>query len=332
MKIHPENNQLARYKILINKYLSKEEIKAFHQKSNLLGAWEVLQVWLWIVGAFALVAWKFNIITIIIALFILGGKQLAAAIILHDCSHYSLFKSKKLNVWIGNIFGAYPVFQNIGQYRPYHLQHHVATGTSQDPDINLTKGYPTTKAGMIRKTLRDLIGLTGIKAFFGVILMHIGLIKYNLGNQIEWVPKEERSWGILIKNTIYNLSGPIIFHLLFFSIFWISGKPWLYSLWWISYFTTQNFVLRIRSMAEHSMVEDRNNPMQNTRTTYANFFERILFAPLHVNYHAEHHLLIAAPCYQYPKLHKLLKDRGFYKEGLIANNYFEIVKMAVKDF
>jgi fatty acid desaturase len=111
-------------------------------------------------------------LAIVIALFIIGGKQLGCAIIMHDASHYSLFKSKKLNDIIGNFFGAYPIFNNIEQYRPYHFQHHIATGTSDDPDINLVKGYPAKLAGMIRKLGRDLIGLTGIKADAGLLAMH----------------------------------------------------------------------------------------------------------------------------------------------------------------
>jgi fatty acid desaturase len=54
-----------------------------------------------------------------------------------------------------------------------------------------------------------------------------------------------------------------------------------------------------------------------------------LFAPLNVNYHLEHHFMVAAPCYNYPKLHKMLKERGFYKEALLAPNYREIIKMAI---
>ncbi|MBK6274243.1 MAG: fatty acid desaturase [Saprospirales bacterium] len=61
----------------------------------------------------------------------------------------------------------------------------------------------------------------------------------------------------------------------------------------------------------------QNDPYKNTRTTYANFIEQILFAPLHVNYHLEHHFLQNMPSYNSPKLHELLKERGFYKFGLL---------------
>lgn len=329
MDIRPDNHQLLRYKTILHQYLSKEEIKSLHEKSNWKAAWEVAKVWIWIIFAFVLAGAYPNPLTIIIALFILGGKQLGCAIIMHDASHLSLFKTKRLNETIGNWLGAYPVLQNVKQYRPYHLQHHVATGTDDDPDINLTKGYPTTAKSMARKFLRDFAGASGIKGIFGVILMHLGYLKYNLGNLITKIPASERSFKTVVANGWKNLRGPLAFQLILLGILWLSGHTWLYLLWWAAYITTNNFSLRVRSIAEHSIVEDRNNPLRNTRTTYANFIERILFAPLNVNYHLEHHFMVAAPCYNYPKLHKMLKERGFYNEALLAHNYREIIKMAI---
>lgn len=323
-----QNNKSVAYKEIIHTYLSKEEIKSFHKKSDLKAIGEILSVWLWIFAAFALVYFYPNIFTVFVALWIIGGKQLGCAIIMHDTSHYSLFKTKKLNDIVGNWLGAYPMIQNVRQYRPYHLQHHIATGTSDDPDKKLTAGYPTSRLSMTRKFLRDLSGLTGIKGFFGVLLMHLGFLEYNLGNTV--IKIKPKNAAEVLRNALKNLSGPIIFHIIFFSIFLLLHKPMLYLLWWGAFFTTYNFCLRVRSIAEHSVVPDSNNPYTSSRTTYANLFEKILFAPLHVNYHTEHHLLIAAPCYHNPAIHKLLKERGYFEKGLLENNYRNIIKLAIR--
>jgi fatty acid desaturase len=309
--VKPENHQVVKYKKIINGYLTKEEIKKLHEKSDWKGFLEVFSVWGWIIFSFALVSFFPNIFTVIIALFILGGKQLGCAIIMHDASHYSLFKSRKLNDIVGNFFGAYPVFNNIEQYRPYHFQHHIATGTSDDPDINLVSGYPAKLAGMIRKLARDIAGLSGIKANTGLFAMHFGILKYNLGNMIEKIPKEERPWKIIFRNAFYNLRGPFLVNFILFSILWAAGHPLLYLLWIGAIITTFNFSLRIRSIAEHSIVEDTSDPYKNTRTTYANFIERILFAPLHVNFHLEHHFLQNMPSYNSPIMHKMLWKEDF---------------------
>jgi fatty acid desaturase len=323
-----EVNHLNWYTAKLREFLTPDEVKQVMHKSDLRAGLEVAAMWLWIIFAFALVGFYPNVFTVIIALFILGGKQLACAILLHDCSHDSMFSSRKVNQFVGNWFGAYPILQNLEQYRPYHRQHHMYTGLDDDPDMSLTKGYPTTAFSMMRKVARDLVGATGVKAQIGVLAMHVGIIKYNLGGLVERVT-EKKDWRETISNAFNNLRGPLTANLIMFGILYLLGHPMLYLLWIGAMFTTYNFSLRIRSMAEHSMVEDRTNPQKNTRTTYANFIERMLFAPYHVNYHAEHHLCMGAPSYNLPKMHEILLQKGFYKDGVLEDNYWSIVKLAI---
>ena len=311
-------------------YLSKEEIQSLVKRSDLKAALEILHTWGWITFAFALSAIWTNPITILISLFILGGKQLGCAIIMHDTSHYALFKSKRANILIGNWFGGYPLFIDLQRYRPYHLAHHSHTGHDNDPDIGLTTGYPAGNKSFMRKILRDLLGLTGIKAFVGLMIIQAGLVKFTLGgSKPEWLPKDERK-GVFGHLGIFfrNMAGPIASNIILWALLWIVGYGWLYLLWIGAYLTTYQFCLRIRSIAEHSVVPDRTDNHTNTRTTYANFIERLLFAPHHVNYHAEHHLLMTVPCYNLPRMHSMLKERGFYTKGLLEPNYLAIIRLA----
>ncbi|MBP6731561.1 MAG: fatty acid desaturase family protein [Chitinophagales bacterium] len=324
-------NHLKWYKTTLHHYLSNDEIKLVMEKSDWKAAFEILHTWAWIAFAFALVGFFPNPFTIVISLFILGGKQLACAIILHDCSHESMFTSRKLNRFVGNWFGAYPIFHDVDKYRPYHLQHHMHTGLDDDPDRPLTTGYPTTRISMVRKFLRDFFGPTGIKGNGAVILMQMGVLKYALNGKAEWVSLKDRSAVEIVTTALRNLTGPVAANLILFSILFAFGQPWLYLLWLGALVTTNNFSLRVRSMAEHSMVDDRTNPQKNTRTTYANVVERILFAPHHVNYHAEHHLCMGAPSYNLPLMHKMLLAKGFYQQGTMEGNYWKIVKQAVVD-
>jgi fatty acid desaturase len=307
---------------------TEKEIQGLMKRSDWRGGWEVLKIWFWIAVAMTLAAAYPHPLTIIPALFILGGKQLGCAIIMHDASHYSLFKSQRLNRWLGNFFGAWPILHNVQQYRPYHLRHHRYAGTEDDPDLNLALNFPTYLASFIRKLLRDLSGINGMKGLFGVLAMHTGYLRYSLGGKVERLHEKLNSKEKLAL-AWKNLKGPILFHLLFFGLFWGIGFWWLYLLWWAAHFTTYQFSLRIRSMAEHSMTPDLSDPHQNVRTTYANFLERLLFAPLYVNYHAEHHLLMGVPAYHYPRMHRMLLDKGYYqKQGILAKGYWGLVKQA----
>ena len=104
----------------------------------------------------------------------------------------------------------------------------------------------------------------------------------------------------------------------------------MYLLWLGALLTTFNFSLRIRSIAEHALVENAEDPIRNTRTTYANWLERMLFAPHHVNYHLEHHMLMSVPSYHLPQMHRKLKERGFYEKGLLEHGYWNIIKQCIK--
>jgi fatty acid desaturase len=315
--------------INIHDWLSKDEIKMLTQRSDLKGAWEVFKTWAWIGGTLAVVGYFPSVFTIIPALFILGGKQLACAILMHDGSHRSLFKTHWLNDFCGNWLGGYMIVNDLHRYRPYHLKHHTNTGTFKDPDLSLTKGYPTTVISFMRKLGRDFSGITGLKAQLGTFAMNIGYIKYNLAGVVERLEtKGNQTWNFL-KSGFLNYYKPILANLALWGILWLCGAGWLYLLWLTALFTTFHFSLRIRSMAEHSVVPNPLDDHQNTRTTYANWLERLLFAPHHVNYHCEHHLLMTVPPYNLPKMHQIIKSRGFFDDGVLSLNYWEIIKLAM---
>lgn len=308
-------------------YFTREEINDLLKKSDWKGVYEIAHTWFFIAFAFFIAAYYTNFFTIFIALWILGGKQLACAIIMHDASHQSMFTNRKLNDFLGNWLGAYPIMLDVKRYRPYHIQHHVNTGQDNDPDLNLTLGYPATKKSMARKFLRDLTGITGIKTYIGAFMIHLGYLKFTLNGKAE-KDTTPYTFSERIKLAVNNLAGPLAFQVILLAIFFAIGKPWLFLLWWGALLSTHQFCLRVRSIAEHAVSPDRKNPYTHTRTTYANVLEKMLFAPHHVNYHAEHHLMMQVPCYNYPKMHKMLKQKGFYEKGLLEPNYTNVIKLA----
>ena len=311
-------------------YLSPEERKMLLRKNDWKAVGQIFLHWFWIAVAFAAAHLWPNAAVMIVVVFVLGGRQLACAILMHDASHRAVLKNARWNDWVGNWLGGYPVFQDMYAYRPYHHQHHITTGTEEDPDLLLTRGYPTSRKSMIRKFTRDLTGQTGVKLITGLILMHLGYLQYNTGGKVVKVSQAERSWVAFWAVFFRKLGGPILTNLILFGLLTLFAAPWLYLLWVVAYLTTFQLSLRVRSMAEHSMVDDPLDPVKNTRTTYANLLEKILFAPYNVNYHLEHHMLMAVPSYNLPKMHRLLKQRGFYEKGTLAQSYLTIIRMAVK--
>lgn len=311
-------------------YLTAQERKELLKKSNWKGWLQVIEIWAWIAAAMALVAFFPNVLTIIIALFVIGGQQLGCAVLMHDAGHFAVFPKKSTNDFIGQWFGSYPVMNDVLLYRDYHLQHHLLLGTDDDPDAALTENYPAGKKSMLRKFGRDLSGATGIKLQIALILTNLGYLKYNLNKKVERVSQKDRTWAAFFQLAFKKLHGPVLSNLILFAILWALGEPQLYLLWIVALLTTFNFSTRVRSIAEHSMTDDVKDPLRNTRTTYANWLERILFAPCNVNYHLEHHLMMGVPSYNLPKMHKILKDKGFYENALLEKGYWRVVKQAMK--
>ncbi len=312
----------------VKELFSTDEVRELLQRSDRKAAWQFFHTWFVVAATFTFIGFFPYWYVIIPAMLIIGGQQLAFAILMHDTAHNAVFESKKLNQFFGQWFGAYPILQDMERFRPYHIKHHVTTGSAEDPDLTLTKGYPTTVVSFIRKVLRDFVGASGIKGHYGVLMMHLGYWNYELGGDIKRTPIQGSAFKHFSAHAFKMLFGPMLVQGIIFSIFYFSGFWWMYMVWIGSLMTTYNFSLRVRSIAEHSCVPDRNNPMKNTRTVYAKWWEKILFAPHHVNFHTEHHLLMTAPSYNLPKMHKMIKERGYFKEGLLELNYWNVVKLA----
>ncbi|MGB1202714.1 MAG: hypothetical protein ACPG75_04045, partial [Alloalcanivorax venustensis] len=55
------------------------------------------------------------------------------------------------------------ILAELASYRHYHLTHHRYTQTDKDPDLVLSEKFPTSRASLQRKFIRDLTGQTGYR-------------------------------------------------------------------------------------------------------------------------------------------------------------------------
>ena len=278
--------------------------------------------WGVIFASFAMVAAWPNPLTIVLALLLIGARQLGLAVVMHEASHHSLLKDRKANDWVGNWLAAYPIWSDHEPYRPYHLAHHAHTGTPKDPDLGLALPWPTTRKSLARKFVRDLTGQTGWKQAKAVFKRDVGL-----GNRSTQRTKAAKA-GQKPDVGWHKLFPTFVTNLVLFGILLAFGHPELYLLWIVAWFTTYRLVMRIRAIAEHAMATDLTHPLKNTRTTLLPWWQKLLIGPNNVNYHLEHHLLMTVPAYNLPKLHAMLRDRGALEGALIAHGYGEVLRDA----
>lgn len=166
----------------------------------------------------------------------------------------------------------------------------------------------------MRKFMRDLSGVTGFKFALGRVLMDVEKMEWTVSNDRRWIAQEGRHWSDYPKAFIKNSGGAIATNTALFSALWAAGHPKLYALWVLAYVTPFPLLLRVRSMAEHAGMETSNSALTNTRTTKAGYIARALVAPIHVNYHKEHHLMAAVPYFKLPRMHQMLRERGHVSE------------------
>ena len=294
---------------------TSEEWTRISARSSWRGVWMVAHAWGVIIAAGALFVAFPNPLTYVLAVMLIGARQLGLAILMHEAAHGGLHPKLKVNDWIGEWLCAAPVGASLASYRPYHLSHHKYAQQAEDPDLVLSAPFPTTRRSLRRKMIRDLTGQTFFKQRFGPLL---GKMKGD-------APKGAIFAGEIARQTpflLWNLG--ILVALSAMGLWW----AWL-ALWIVPMATWFPLVTRLRNIAEHALVaKDEPDPFRHARTTNANWIERALIAPYYVNFHSEHHMFMHTPCWNLPLAHRLLEQKGLTQGMLTAPGYLSVLKAA----
>jgi fatty acid desaturase len=297
----------------VSDYASSEEVAYFTAKSDWQGWRLVLGNWLCIAVIFAVVgAWP-NPITVVLAVIMLATRQMALSVMMHDCGHRSLFRSKRLNAAVGQWLCALPVMNDQPSYAKGHLEHHAKSGSIADPDLLNYQAYPVSRSSFKRKVIRDLSGQTGFKSMASIVRGAAGALS-----------KEKRV-------SVLPLIKQLLVQLVLFAILAVAGIGWTFLLWATAYMTVFMLIIRIRQVAEHAAVPDLfdPDPRMNTRTVEAPWWQRMIFAPCWVNYHLEHHFMASVPSYKLRELREHLRCRHALDSVPQFDGYGAVLRHAV---
>ncbi len=297
--------------------LTPDELARVRARSDLKGLWAAGSCWALIGGAMALYGLWPSVVTALIAILIVGARQLGLAVLMHDAAHGILTRSAWLNDHLGQWWCAVPVGADLLAYRRYHLKHHRFVQQPNDPDLVLSAPFPVTKGSLRRKIVRDLTGQTFLKQRSAQLRGVLGGAKEPLQHRLA------RTLGRL---------GPFYgVHLAFLVAFSAFGRPDIYFVGWLIPMATWSMlVTRIRNIAEHAVVPDNDDPLRNARTTIAGPLTRLLLAPYAVNYHVEHHMFMWVPHYNLRHLHRMLMDKGLGEHMEIQPSYWTVLGMATR--
>jgi fatty acid desaturase len=296
-------------------FFSPTEITYLRSVSSWRSTLAIVHCWGVIFGAWVVASIWTNPLTVILAIMIIGARQLGLFVLTHDGAHGALYANRKVNDWVCEWILNRPFTdEKIDTYRKYHVKHHVKTQQEDDPDLALSKPFPISKSSFRRKVIRDLTGQTGWDQYGRIVRAAFkgDTLSQRLAN----------AWRRIGPNVVINL--------LFLAGFAAAGVWYMYFLlWWVPALTWNRFVVRLRNIGEHAVVPDNDDRLRNTRTTIASWWERALIAPYNVQYHLEHHLVVNCPHYKLKDAHKMLIEKGYEDQMEIQKGYRAILALAV---
>lgn len=294
--------------------LTPEQLAAVRERHDWKAVLLICHAWGVIFAAMACFVWWPNVVTFLLAAAVIGGRQLGLAILMHDGAHGLLLRDHGWNMWVSQWLLAYPVGTDAQLYRRYHLKHHARTQQEDDPDLVLSRSFPVTKQSLRRKIIRDITGQTGFA-------QRLAQFQDAFAKSGQALPERlQRARG--------KVGGIVVSNAVLFLALALAGYWWLYPLLWLlPLLTFFQVFLRLRNIAEHAMVGDKDDPFAHARTTLADPVTGFFLAPYWVNYHVEHHLLMWVPCYNLPKLHRYLTEGAHQDRLLVEPNYMRVFRL-----
>lgn len=290
--------------------LSKEQLRALSEVNPYISTCHILLEWTAILLAATICHRFWNPLLYLATVVVIGARQHALLILMHDGTHYRLFRNRSLNDWVTEVLLAWPHLVTMRSYRDNHLAHHNYVNTDSDPDWRRKKDnvewrFPQSARSLALIFLRDLVGIGGIN-----------LIR--LASSLSSAARVPSKAFIRIR---------LAFYIIVIGALVAAGCGEALVLYWlVPFFTWLVLIMRIRSIAEHFAIEDRPGAYGQTRTTHAGLLARLFVAPKNVNYHIEHHFFPSVPFYRLPELHSLLMSNpAFVQAAHISASYSKVL-------
>ncbi len=261
--------------------------------------------WLLILGAMAVVAIHPMWWTVLVAIPVVGNRYYALFIIGHDAMHRRLLPNIKRNDFWADLLIWAPIGAITRLNNRNHLAHHLYLASTLDPD--------RFKHACFNKAERAsmLAFLTGVATVFSAVKA----VFVTRGRTGSFPPDHYtlRDFWLLAGSFAVVAGG-----LTWFVGWWAYPVLWLLPIYAFMYLA-DNF----RSFAEHSHPEgDAKSDRHRLITYLSNPVERMLVAPMNMNFHTVHHLWPSIPYYNLPIADLEIRQNPGIEELEWRNSYF----------
>lgn len=252
---------------------------------------------------------------------VIGSRQHALAIIVHDAVHYRFLSSKRYNDWIADLLAGWPVFLPVDQFRTVHALHHRHLGSrfdgnriawhTHDADGRLTREwtYPKTLPALAWKIARRGAILTGLRWMYRGLVAPI---------KLPWPRRKRLVFVAYYAGVVAILASS-------------ANWPALLLYWLIPYCTWHVASQYLRLVCEHSGRIGDSFDFGSTRSTLPGFIGRSFFLPRNIGYHIEHHWYPGVPWYNLPALNRALSaEDAFLRNANLQRSILASVRQCLR--
>jgi fatty acid desaturase len=300
-----------------------QAFKSLHQKSNLLGWFQTLGYLGVLVasGALAMYSvgrWPLGVVLLLTLLYGTFASFMINAV--HELGHGTVFRTKALNSFFVRLF-AFFNWINFEMFNTSHTRHHRHT-LHQPDDLEVV---------LPQKVLLKQMLAWGIIRPMAVVWAFCETLRIARGQfEGEWELKlfrqgtPERAAAIHWARFLLIGHGLLIVISLYFHL-WL--LPVLTSLH--AYASYGSWLQQLCNSTQHIGLQDEVSDFRLCCRTFT-MNPLLQFIYWHMNYHIEHHMYAAVPCYRLGRLHRLIKhDLAPCPHGLIATwkEIFAILKI-----
>jgi len=274
-----------------------------------------------LVGGIAALPWlvqRWGVVAMLPVLPVIGAYVYKLTILMHECCHRTLFRSRAANDRIGLLCGGFLVTSYDGFCRA-HWQHHRHCGTEDDGEES---DYLTLQDASALQLLVHLV-----KPLLGVPAGRLALAALTAlahrfgagggarrGDATGPAPRAH----VAIVSPVAQLAAIAACQVSIALLASGFGRyPWLVLAYPLTAATFGFFFSRVRAFCEHVRL-DRHVGECSVRSHLPNPVDRLFFYTLNMNLHVEHHLFPQVPACHLPAVRQHLHDIGYLQPAMTS--------------
>ncbi|MCJ8323986.1 MAG: fatty acid desaturase [Rhizobiales bacterium] len=259
--------------------------------------WSILLLSFYIIQVVALIAIGYLVfyqamplqyLAIMAVMFLIGTRYRALNNIVHECTHYSFCKSKKMNIFIGKI-AANVIFTSYKDYKMEHMSHHKSLGDYEnDLDFQSRQKFNFEASLTLGTVLRHI--------FTPILGLH-----YPQYFSVSFTFKDGFGFGMIKILMVMAVVVGLYFAPVASILMLILPFVWVFS--GINYWT---------DCIDHAGLMHKDDDLLKSRNFILNPVIRSILFPRNDCYHLIHHLFPSVPAHHMENVHEILLGDASY--------------------